>query len=75
MKTISKNTSEHVNTYITEKHNSKEKNVFINGFQGIFNNKWKHRKFKFNRLVHDIKRNSFLKQKKVTCFYFCNLVA
>ena len=33
-------------------------------FKVFLKNKWKHRKLKFNRLLHDIRRNSFIKQKK-----------
>ena len=36
VKAISEKFSEHVNNYITEKHGSKAKNVFINSFQSIF---------------------------------------
>ena len=42
-------------------------------FEVFLKNKWKHRNLKFNRLLHDIRRNSFLKQKKMACFYFSNL--
>ena len=44
--------------------------IFLGGncpdtvFKVFFKNKWKRRKLKFSRLLHDIGRNSFLKRKK-----------
>ena len=46
--------------YIIEKHGSKEENVIVNGFQSFLKNKWKRRKLKFNRLLHDTRKSSFL---------------
>ena len=64
VKTISTNIFRHINNYIIEKHGSKEKNVIINGFRSSFK----------NQMVHDIRRNSFLKRKENDiCLYFSNL--
>ena len=60
VKTISTNIFRYVNNYIVDKHHGlREEDVFINGSQNIFL-KWKS---KLNRLLNDIRRNSFLKQK------------
>ena len=42
----------------------KRKMLLLMVFEVFLENKWKHRNLKFNRLIHDIRRNSFLKQKK-----------
>ena len=68
---ISTNIFRNVNNYIKEKHHWIERKiVFINRF---IKNKWPHRKLKFNRLLHHIRRTSSFKQKKTACFYFSNL--
>ena len=54
----------------------KRKMILLIVFKVFLKNKWKYRKLKFNRLLHDIRRNSFIKQKKKkkkTCFYFTTL--
>ena len=42
-------------------------------FKVFLKNKWKRGKLTFNRLLHDIRRNNFLKPIKIACFYFSNL--
>ena len=45
-------------------------------FKVFLRNELKHRKLKFSRLLlHDIRKNSFLKRKKSLCFYFSNLLS
>ena len=51
----------------------RKKSVFINGFKSISLKKQKHRKLKLKRLLHDMRRNSFLKRIKMEYFYFSNL--
>ena len=53
----------------------KRKMLLLMIFKVFLKNKWKRRKLKFNRLLHDIRRSSFLKRKKKACFsfYFSNL--
>ena len=58
---------------IGKHHGFKEKMFLLMVFKVFLKNKWKRRKLKFNRLLHDIRGNSCLKRKKMACFYFSNL--
>ena len=59
VKTISTNIFRHVNNYIIERH-GKRKMLLLLVFKVLRKNKLKRRKLKFSRLLHDIRRNSFL---------------
>ena len=52
----------------------KRKMLLLMVFTVFLKNKWKRRKLKFTRLLNDIGRNCFPKQKEnAICFYFSNL--
>ena len=42
----------------------KRKMLLLMVFKLFLKNKWKPRKLKISRLLHDIRRNSFFKQKE-----------
>ena len=43
-------------------------------FKVFFKNKWKRRRLKLKRLQQNIRQNSILNRRKMSCFYFSNLI-
>ena len=48
----------------------KRKMLLLMVFKVFLKIKWKHRKLKLNRLLHDIRRNSFHKNQKKMAYLF-----